>query len=80
MADILKIILAIDEFLEIKHQKTTTPVEINQYLEKIGLLNNSSSRPGSPIRKILRKGQIKQAYQNGVYWYIPHSGNNTNSH
>lgn len=73
MADIERIIKAIDEFLERKHQKTTTPVEINPYLETKGLLNDSSSRPGLPIRKILRKGQIPHAYQIGVNWQIPYS-------
>ncbi|WP_123772344.1 hypothetical protein [Zobellia sp. OII3] len=74
MADIEKIIKAIDEFLERQHQQITTPVEINPFLEAKGLLNDSASRPGLPIRKILRKGQIKHAFQIGVNWQIPHSG------
>jgi len=73
MADIDRIIKAIDKFLEMKHQEITTPVEINPYLETKGLLNDSTSRPGLPIRKILRKGQIPHAYQIGVKWQIPHS-------
>ncbi len=77
MADIKGIINAIDEFLERKHQKTTTPVEINPYLEKKELLNDSASRPGKPIREILRKGKIPHAYQIGVNWFIPHSGNSS---
>lgn len=74
MADIERIIKAIDDFLETKHQKTTTPVEINPYLENKGLLNDSASRPGKPIRELLRKGKIPHAYQIGVNWQIPHSG------
>jgi len=74
MADIDRIVNAIDEFLERKHQKVTTPVEINPYLEIKGLLKDSASRPGLPIRNILRKGQIPHAYQIGVNWQIPHSG------
>lgn len=77
MTDIERIIKAIDEFLERNHQKITTPVEINPYLESKGLLNDSASRPGLPIRKILRKGQIPHAYQIGVNWQIPHSGNSS---
>ncbi|MDY0143102.1 MAG: hypothetical protein RBR97_14530 [Bacteroidales bacterium] len=77
MADIERIINAIDEFLERKHQKTTTPVDINPYLEKEGLLSDSASRPGKPIREILRKGKICHAYQIGVNWFIPHSGNSS---
>lgn len=73
MLDIERIIKAIDEFLEREHQKITTPVEINPYLESKGLLKDSSSRRGLPIRNILRKGQISHAYQIGVRWQIPHS-------
>lgn len=75
MADIEKIISAIDDFLTRKHQKTTTPVEVNPILEGMELLNDSDSRPGKPLREILRKGKIPHAYQIGVNWYIPHSGN-----
>lgn len=74
MADVERIVKAIDEFLERKHQQVTTPVEINPYLETKGILNDSASRPGLPIRKILRKGHIPHAYQIGVNWQIPHSG------
>ncbi|HUH74669.1 MAG TPA: hypothetical protein VLZ75_09695 [Chitinophagales bacterium] len=75
MADAKGIINAIDEFLERKHQKTTTPVEIGAYLEKQGMLKDSTSRPGSPLRDILRKGKIPHAYQVGTKWLIPHSKN-----
>lgn len=74
MTDIEKIIEAIDKFLECKQQQSTTPTEINPYLETKGLLNDSVSRLGLPIRKILRKGRIPHAYQIGVNWQIPHSG------
>lgn len=74
MNDIRKIIDAIDVFLEENSQKTTNPVEINAYLETIGLLGDSNSRQGKPIRDILRNGQIPHAYQIGVNWKIPHSG------
>lgn len=73
MADIIEIILTIDKFLERRDQQITTPVEINPYLESKGLLKDSHSRPGLPIRKILRKGLIPHAYQVGVFWQIPHS-------
>jgi hypothetical protein len=74
MADIKVIIAAIDKFLERKQQETTTPIEINPYLEKLGLLRNSNSRNGKPIREILRDGKIPHAYQIGTNWFIPHSG------
>jgi hypothetical protein len=77
MTDIERIIKAIDEFLERKNQKITTPVEVNPFLESKGLLNDSVSKPGLPIRKILRKGQIPHSYQIGVNWQIPHSTKST---
>lgn len=73
MIDIKEIIKAIDEFLERKYQEVTTPVEINPYLESRGLLNDSKSSPGLPLRKILRSNRIPHAYQIGVNWQIPHS-------
>jgi len=73
MAEIDRIIYEIDEFLETRNQKTTTPVEINTYLERKGILKDSPTRPGKPIREILRRGEIPHAYQNGVKWFIPHS-------
>jgi len=74
MVEIEKIVNAIDSFLDKKNQRVTTPVEINPILERMGLLNDSSARPGLPLRKILRKGKIPHAYQIGVNWQIPHSG------
>jgi hypothetical protein len=73
MPNIAKIIEAIDDYLDKKHQNTTTPVEVLPYLESIGLLNDSPSRPGLPLRKILRDGRIPHAYQIEVKWFIPHS-------
>jgi hypothetical protein len=73
MTEIDRIIYEIDEFLETRNQKTTTPVEINTYLERKGILKDSPTRPGKPIREILRRGEIPHAYQNGVKWFIPHS-------
>ncbi len=76
MIKILQIIKAIDEFIERENLIETTPVEINFYLEKIGLLNDSSLRKGKPIRDILRDNKIPHAYQIGNRWFIPHSGIN----
>lgn len=73
MADIKSIIQAIDDYLNKKHQVSTTPVEINPYLESLGLLNDTPARPGKPIRDLLRKGKIPHAYQIGVNWVIPKS-------
>lgn len=68
-----KIIKAIDELLELRGVWSVDPVEANSYLERKGLLNDSQSRPGLPLRKLLRAGEIPHAYQDGRYWRIPHS-------
>ncbi len=68
------IISAIDDYLERNHLDTCTPVEINPVLQRLGLLNDCPDRPGLPLRKILRAGEIPHAYQDGSgYWHIPHS-------
>jgi len=71
------IISKIDEFLEKNGKSSTNPVEANAMLEKAGLLRDSDTRPGKPLRDILRTGSIKHAYQTGgkgSSWVIPHSG------
>lgn len=73
MKDINKIIKVIDEFLEDRNQKTTTPVEINAHLEELDLCPDSKSRPGKPFRELLRKDQLPHAYKIGKYWFVPHS-------
>jgi hypothetical protein len=72
---IVEIINSIDDYLEQYGQLTTDPVEISPFLESKGILNDSKSRPGSPIRIILRKGLIPHAYQDGNKWHIPKSKN-----
>lgn len=76
MPDIDKIIDSIDDYLRWSNKLTTNPVEINEHLNKKGILSDSSSRPGAPIRKLLRNGQIPLAYQVGVKWEIPMSNGN----
>ena len=40
-------------------------------LDRLGLLSDSSQRPGLPLRKLLRAGRIQHAYQEaGRWWYI----------
>jgi len=68
-----KVVRAIDAYLDNKGLKETTPVDVGPYLEKRGILKDSSSRPGKPLRDLLRKGQIPNAYQNGNRWVIRRS-------
>lgn len=75
MKRIEAIIAAIDDFLVKTKQEFTTPVEINNYLERIGLLNDNANKPGLPLRKLLRAGEISHAYQVSSNWRIPLSEN-----
>lgn len=76
MANINSIIKYLDEYLEKTGQKELTAVEANKILAKRNLLSDSDSRPGKPLRNLLRAGNFPHAYQvNNRFWYIPHSGN-----
>lgn len=69
------IISIIDKYLEYDYKKDVlTAVEAAELLDKAGVLKDSLSRPGKPLRDILRAGYITHAYQlsNGR-WFIPHS-------
>ena len=63
MPDIDKIIDSIDDYLRWSNKLTTNPVEINEHLNKKGLLSDSSSRPGAPIRKLLRSNLTPKSEQ-----------------
>lgn len=76
MSDIDKIVKAIDDYLEKNNMISVNPVEANEFLEKAGVLADSKSRKGLPLRRILRNGLIPYAYQPGgknTEWVIPHS-------
>lgn len=68
------IISIIDKYIEYEHKDVLTAVEAAELLDKAGVLKDSLSRPGKPLRDILRAGYIVHAYQlsNGR-WFIPHS-------
>lgn len=78
MADVNAIITALDELLERERRQYLEPCEANQYLERMGLLKDRPERCGLPLRRLLRAGRIPHAYQDGVRWRIPHSGNERN--
>ena len=73
MSKIESIIVAIDNYLKKENKLEATPTELSPYLDKIGLLKDSESRKGKPLRDLLRKNKIPQAYQNGSRWIIPKS-------
>jgi len=74
MVNIKAIIKALDEYLIKEGKASIGPPEANEYLEKIGLLNDSSTRPGLPLRRLLRNGDLPHANQpggKGTEWIIP---------
>ncbi len=74
--DIKLIIDTIDNYLEVNHKNSTNPVEANAMLEREGVLKDSQTHKGKPLRDILRAGLIPHAYQSGGKgsdWVIPHS-------
>lgn len=74
MANIKTIIKTLDDHMQKQGVKSLAPPEANQLLERKGLLADSNSRPGLPLRKLLRAGRLPHAYKVGWYWVIPRSG------
>ncbi len=56
--NINSIITKIDDFLERSGKKSIDPVEANAMLAKVGLFKDSNTRPGKPLRDLLRKGLL----------------------
>lgn len=79
MVCIQRIIETIDNYLEENNLKEISAVEANEILEHKKVLKNSKSRPGKPLRDILRQGlipnadyRIKPGNKRG-FWFIQHS-------
>jgi len=71
----------IDSYLEKEKKLEATPTELSPYLDRNGILKDSESRKGKPLRDLLRKNKIPHAYQKGNRWFIPKSrsiGSNKN--
>ena len=51
--------------------KRVSAVEAARELDRLGLVQDSATRPGLPLRRRLRAGDIDNAYQEGGrYWFI----------
>ncbi len=72
---IIKIIYCLDKWLEQNNEKEITAMAAASILDKAGLLKDSKSRPGKPLRKKLCSGEIPSAYKRGRNWFIAHSKN-----
>lgn len=73
MPIMINIIKSIDAYLERTKRIECTPPEANAELARLGILEDSASRKGLPLRRLLRAGLIPHAYKKGRYWYIPKS-------
>ena len=71
MKNVNLIISFLDKCIEHKHVKVLTAVQAGELLDKAGILKDSVSRKGKPLREILRAGLIPHAYQVGTNWFIP---------
>jgi hypothetical protein len=65
----------ISEFLQdtlsTRHLDRVSAVEAARWLDAAGILRDSPTRPGLPLRKRLREGGIiGQQQENGHWWYI----------
>jgi len=74
--NIVQIIKYLDKYIEDSGKPYLYAPEANQLLAAKGLLEDRHDRLGMPLRRLLRKGKIPYAYQNGVTWIIPHSSKN----
>lgn len=78
MIDITKFL---NKYLEKSNRESIGAVEANELLAKAGILKDSESRAGKPLRDLLRKGAIPHAFQmkgKGSGWIIPNSNNENN--
>lgn len=74
MADVFAIIRFLDRYLERSGREYVSAVEANKWLEQSGLLCDSASRPGAPLRRLLREKSIPSARKFGGEWRIYRSG------
>lgn len=57
--------------LELKGDRSATAVEAARWLDCVGLLKDSESRPGKPLRDLLRDGKIQgQRQEANSRWFI----------
>ena len=71
MPNIDKISQFLQDHLNSIGRDSVRAVEAAEWLDKAGLLNDSASRPGRPLRDLLRANKIKgQRQENNWHWLI----------
>lgn len=71
--NIRRIIQFLDDCLLKTDKPHLTPAEANSLLAEENLLQDSPSRSGEPLRRLLRTGSIPHAFKKSNRWLIPHS-------
>jgi hypothetical protein len=65
---------AINEALQMiscnEPERRASAVAAARELDRLGLLRDSQSRPGLPLRNLLREGKVANAYQEGGRWWF----------
>lgn len=57
--------------LHLKNQDSVSAIEAEKWLDGVGLLTDSTSRPGLPFRNLLRKSCIEgQRQEVNRRWYV----------
>ncbi len=64
---VIKVNNFIQTYLREHSLSSITPVEIAVELENAGVLKDSKSRSGLPLRNLIRSGSIEGAWQDG--WF-----------
>ena len=78
MADVRALNRFLQEQLDSRGVSCVTPVEAGQWLVAAGLLRDSPSRPGKPLRDLLRAGAIVGSTQaSNSRWSICRSRDTT---
>lgn len=71
MSNNKQIIKYLDSWLEQNDKTEITAIQAAEILDRAGILKDSTSRPGLPLRKKFRSGEIPHAEQyNGRWFYI----------
>ena len=66
-----RIIECLDSWMKRNNVSEVTAVQAAEILDRANILKDNKERPGLPLRRKLRNGEIPHAYQKGVFWYIP---------
>jgi Domain of unknown function (DUF4389) len=71
MTEDQKLIAFIDDYLKKNSLDGVNAAEASRLLDQAGLLTDDASRPGEPLRKLMREGHFPHAHKVQNKWFIP---------